>query len=89
MEVNSDEGDTKTLSSVTKVIIEDKNICFLKILFIYFREKGKEREREGERHRCERETSIGCLLYAPIPETEPVTQVCALTGNHTSDLSLC
>lgn len=34
LEVNSDEGDTNTLSSVTKVVIEDKNICFLK-LFIY------------------------------------------------------
>ena len=28
-----------------------------------FRERGKEGER-GEKHRCERETSIGCLSHA-------------------------
>ena len=39
---------------------------FLNILFI-FRERGREGEREGEKHQCERETSIGCLLYMPPP----------------------
>ena len=38
------------------------NSFFKKILFI-FRKKGREGEREE--HWCERETSIGCLLYAP------------------------
>ena len=33
-------------------------------LFI-FRERGKEREREGEKHWCVRETFIGCLSNAP------------------------
>ena len=38
---------------------------FLKnILFIYFKEKGRKGEREGEKHRCARETSISCLLHA-------------------------
>ena len=46
---------------------------------IAFREKG--REREGEKHQCERETSIGCLLHSPDPGTKPKTQACALIGN--------
>ena len=39
-------------------------ILFFKILFI-FRERTREGEREGEKHQCERETSIRNLLYAP------------------------
>ena len=39
----------------------------------------------GEKHRCERETSIGYLLYVPQPGTWPATQACALTGNQTSN----
>ena len=31
---------------------------FLKILFVYFRQSGREGEREGERHQC-----VVCLLY--------------------------
>ena len=50
-------------------------------MFIAFREKGRERDRE-------RETSIGCLLYEPWPGIEPATQVCALTGNETHHLWL-
>ena len=57
---------------------------FPKILFI-FRERGREGEREGEKHWCVRETSISCLSHAQ-PRTWPATQVCALTGNQTSDL---
>ena len=36
---------------------------FVKILFI-FRERGKEGERQRKKHRCERETLIGCLAHA-------------------------
>ena len=40
---------------------------FLKYDFIYFFifRGGGEEERGGEKHRCERETPIGCLLHAP------------------------
>ena len=41
---------------------------FLKKYFIYlliFRESGREGEKEGEKHQCEREISIGCLSYTP------------------------
>ena len=36
---------------------------FNKILFI-FRKRGREGEREGKKHGCERETSIDCLSHA-------------------------
>ena len=41
-------------------------LCLKKILFIYlFLERGREGESEGEKHQCERETSIDCLLRKP------------------------
>ena len=56
-------------------------------LLILEREEGVGREREREReHRCERETSIGCLLYVPWLGIEPTTQACALTGNRIHNL---
>ena len=60
-----------------------------KDLFI-FRVRGREAEREREKHRCERETSIGCLSFIrALSETEPATQACALSRNWTCDLLLC
>ena len=38
-------------------------------MLIDFRERGKEGEREGEKHQRERETSISCLSHTPGPET--------------------
>ena len=55
--------------------------------FINSRERGKEGENKGEKHQCERETSIGCPLHVPQlgteprPGTKPTTQACALTRN--------
>ena len=61
-----------------------------KILFIYFRERGREGEREGEKYRCARETLIDGLPHAcPQPGTWPATQVCTLTRNGISELSVC
>ena len=57
--------------------------------FIYFQREGSEGEREGEKHRCERETLLGCLSYTPQPGIEPATQACALTGNQAGDSLLC
>ena len=42
---------------------------------------------DGEKHRCERDTLIGCLSYVPQLGTKPSTQVCTLTRNQTGDLS--
>ena len=39
-------------------------LFFLKTLFI-FRDRGREREEEGEKHRCARGTLTGCLLHIP------------------------
>ena len=64
-------------------------ICFLPSpedvcsLWLLERKGGGEREN----HRCERETSISCLLYMPQPWIEPATCSCALTGHQTHDLS--
>ena len=52
---------------------------FFKILFIYFRERGRVGEREGEKHQC----VVACHT-TPL-RTWPATQACALTGNRTSD----
>ena len=69
-------------------IERDLPIFFKRFYLFIFRERGREREREGEKHRCKRETSIGCLSYAPQPGTDPATQACALTRNETCNLLL-
>ena len=51
---------------------------FFKKIFIFREGKGG---REGEKHPCERETSIGCLSCATQLGMEPKTQARALTGN--------
>ena len=62
---------------------------FFNIYLFIFGERGREGEREGEKYQCERETLTGCLFHAPHPGAEPTTRACALTGNQTSDISLC
>ena len=44
-----------------------------KDMLVDFREGGREGDREEEKHRCARETSIDCLLYMSQPGTEPTT----------------
>ena len=53
--------------------ILNKTFFFLKIL-PPFRERGKEREREGN-------INVWLPLTLPPPGTRPTTQACALTGN--------
>ena len=55
-------------------------------MLIDLREKGWEGEEEGEKHQCERETSVGCLLHVSLPGIKPATQIYAQTGNETYDL---
>ena len=65
---------------------------FFKILFVclfVFRDRGSEGEREGEKHRCERETLIGCLWYTPQLGTEATAQACALPWNPSDHLLVC
>ena len=61
-------------------------------MFIDFREEGKG-GREGEKHWCEREALIGCLLYVPLQGLKHnlgmyPDQGLNLTGNWTCDLLL-
>ena len=56
-------------------------ILFLKnILFIYFLERGEEREKERERN-----INVWLPLMCPLLGTWPATQAYALTGNQSSD----
>ena len=40
-------------------------VIFKIFIYSYFREKGREGEKEGEKLRCERETWISCLSLVP------------------------
>ena len=55
-------------------------VLFLRFYWLIFREKGKEGERKGEKHWCER--NIGCF------SDKPPTHECALTGNQTVTFDL-
>ena len=41
------------------------SFLFKKGFIYFFRERGREGEREGEKQQCARDTSIDCLLHAP------------------------
>ena len=46
---------------------------FYKKKIYYYQTEGREGERKGKKHQCERETWIGCLPYDPNggPGTQP------------------
>ena len=77
---NSCQRIVITFSSLTCLLILcfKEPFYFLKILFIYFRERGGEGERERER---ESNISVWLPLTHPLLGTWPATQACALTGN--------
>ena len=56
---------------------------FLNIYLFIFRERGKDGEREGEKHQCV------VALMCPLLGTCPATQACALTGNWTGNPLVC
>ena len=61
---------------------------FKDFIYLFLRERKGERKRGGETPMCER--NIGQLpLARPQLGTWPAIQLCALTGNQTSDLSVC
>ena len=61
-------------SSVDKCQVVLSYVSFFKkILFIYFRERGREVGREGEKHQC--------VVHPTGDLTWPATQACALTGD--------
>ena len=56
-------------------------LTFRFLLLLLERERAGKGGREGEKNLCEREASIGCLLYVVQQGTEPATQARALTSN--------
>ena len=65
-----------SLINGTQLILEKVglHLIFLKIVFIYFRERGREKQRGGEKHQHVRETSIGCLSHSSSPGPQPGPQ---------------
>ena len=63
-------------------------ICILKNVYLFL-ERGEGREKEGERNTEVREKHWSLPLVCLWPATEPTMWALALTGNQTSDLSLC
>ena len=69
-------GDAEEIKLVPPAITTKTFLFLLKkhILFTYFfRESGGEVEREGEKHGCVRETSVGCFIQGlgPCPRYVP------------------
>ena len=61
---------------------------FLRFCSLIFKEGGKDRGREGEKQWCEKHRSVAsCTL--PTRDLSSATRACALTGNQTSNLSVC
>ena len=60
-------------------------MIFLKDFIYLFLETGEGREKERQKHLCERETFACCLLHVLALGPGLATQACALTGNQTDD----
>ena len=74
-----DVGTFKVVSEVPKPLL----IFFKDFVYLFiFRERGREGERGGVKHQCVFDSH-------PLLGTWPATQVCALTGNQTTDPLLC
>nr|KAF6492383.1 hypothetical protein HJG59_009588 [Molossus molossus] len=75
-----------TLNHLATLAWPKCNIIFvvnahLRIFFpLTFREWKGMRGKDREKHQCERDTSIGCLLHTPLPGLgiKPAIQICAL-----------
>ena len=72
------------INQETRIIEKNVSVLFFenfkKILLIYFfRERGREGGREGEKLQCVRDTWLP-LTHHQLG-TRPATQACALTGN--------
>ena len=69
----SNSRDFPALLSLTSLICHQGILCnfsyvfftFLKFYSFILRESRREGEGEGEKHKCVRDTRIGCLLHAP------------------------
>ena len=78
-----------TLKLLVLHLLVETALVFLKkernILFIYFRQRGGEGEREGKKHQC-----VVASQASPIGNlTWPTKQASTLTGNQTRDPLFC
>ena len=63
------------------------SLFFLRFYLFIFRERGRDGERDEEKHQCVRETSTDWSRLACLqPGTWPTTQACTVTRNRTGDL---
>ena len=69
--------------------LEPWGFFFKDFICLLFRDRGREGEREGDKHPCVRDTLISCFSREPNWGTWATTQACALTGNRTCDLLVC
>ena len=74
-------ASSKKMKNTTTTWPSNSTSVFLKVLFIYFLDRGEGRAKEVERN-----INVWLLLAHPLLGTWPKTPVCALTGNRTSDL---
>ena len=86
-QINSEQIDS--LCTPLRIYSAVCSAFFFKDFVHLFLVRREGREKEEEKHRCERETSIGCLSYASCVGTKPATQACALTQNQTGDFLFC
>ena len=69
-------------------ISESRAYLFFKTLFIYFQREGKRARKRGRGTSMCKRNMDRLPLTRPQLGTWPATQACALTGNHTSNLSV-
>ena len=72
-------GDVCTMIKLPNDAFLRKCFFFFKQILFIFRERGREGEREGEKHQCV------VASHTPPEGTWPATQACVLNGNRTSD----
>ena len=72
------------------ILIQQLFFCFFKDFNYLFSERGKGKEKEGERNIIVQEKHpLGASCTQPGPETWPIAHVCALTRNWTGNLLVC
>ena len=64
-------------------------LFFFRFYLFTFRERGREGEREGEKHWCVSDRLISCLSKTAPTGDLASNPACALTGNPNSDFSVC
>ena len=67
----------KTFSTNNDSLVSSFSIHFLKRFYLFtFTERGREGEREGEKHQCVRDTSISCSWMYPTEDLAHYPGIC-------------